>query len=33
MTNTSSLPHAVEVEGSGVEKKGAVVTSGGSVSR
>ena len=33
MTNTSSLPHAVEVEGSGMEKKGAVVTSGGSVSR
>jgi plastocyanin len=33
MTNTSSLPHAVAIEGSGIEKKGAVVTSGGSVSR
>ena len=33
MTNTSSVPHAVEVEGGGIEKKGAVVTSGGSVSR
>jgi plastocyanin len=33
MTNTSSVPHAVELEGGGIEKKGAVVTSGGSVSR
>jgi plastocyanin len=33
MTNTSSIPHAVELEGGGVEKKGAVVTGGGSVSR
>jgi len=33
MTNTSSIPHAVEMEGGGVEKKGAVVTGGGSVSR
>ena len=33
MTNTSSVPHAVEIEGGGIEKKGAVVTSGGSVSR
>jgi len=33
MTNTSSVPHAVEVEGGGIEKKGAVVTGGGSVSR
>lgn len=33
MTNTSSVPHAVELEGGGIEKKGAVVTGGGSVSR
>ena len=33
MTNTSSIPHAVELEGGGVEKKGAIVTGGGSVSR
>ena len=33
MTNTSSIPHAVELEGGGIEKKGAVVTGGGSVSR
>jgi uncharacterized cupredoxin-like copper-binding protein len=33
MTNTSSIPHAVEMEGGGIEKKGAVVTGGGSVSR
>ena len=33
MTNTSSVPHAVELEGGGVEKKGAVITGGGSVSR
>jgi plastocyanin len=33
MTNTSSLPHAVELEGGGVEKKGAVITGGGSASR
>jgi uncharacterized cupredoxin-like copper-binding protein len=33
MTNTSSVPHAVELEGGGIEKKGAIVTGGGSVSR
>jgi len=33
MTNTSSIPHAVEMEGGGIEKKGAVITGGGSVSR
>jgi plastocyanin len=33
MTNKSSVPHAVEVEGGGIEKKGAVITGGGSVSR
>ena len=33
MTNTSSIPHAVELEGGGIEKKGAIVTGGGSVSR
>src|SRR6185436_17271679 len=33
MTNTSSIPHAVELEGGGIEKKGAVVTGGGSVSK
>ena len=33
MTKTSSIPHAVEMEGGGIEKKGAVVTGGGSVSR
>jgi plastocyanin len=33
MTNTSSVPHAVELEGGGIEKKGAVITGGGSVSR
>ena len=33
MANTSSVPHAVELEGGGIEKKGAVVTGGGSVSR
>jgi plastocyanin len=33
MTNTSSIPHAVELEGGGVEKKGGIVTGGGSVSR
>jgi len=33
MTNQSSVPHAVEVEGGGIEKKGIVVTGGGSVSR
>jgi uncharacterized cupredoxin-like copper-binding protein len=33
MTNKSSVPHAVEVEGGGIEKKGTVVTGGGSVSR
>ena len=33
MTNTSSIPHAVELEGGGIEKKGAVITGGGSVSR
>jgi plastocyanin len=32
MTNTSSIPHAVEMEGGGIEKKGAVITGGGSVS-
>ena len=26
MTNTSSLPHAVAMEGGGIEKKGAVMT-------
>jgi plastocyanin len=33
MTNSSSVPHAVELEGGGIEKKGTVVTGGGSVSR
>ena len=33
MTNTSSLPHAVALEGGGIEKKGTVITGGGSVSR
>jgi plastocyanin len=33
MTNTSSIPHAVELEGGGIEKKGAIVTGGASVSR
>jgi uncharacterized cupredoxin-like copper-binding protein len=33
MTNQSSVPHAVEVEGGGIEKKGVVVTGGGSASR
>jgi plastocyanin len=33
MTNTSSVPHGVELEGGGVEKKGAVITGAGSASR